>query len=147
MKLPDILSSKGSKGYALTEKHPHDDDGGSLSSEALLGENGIRSRRPKSLSKAYLILLPFVFGLGVVLGFTGLLFFKTTESDLRPLFKTPIPSEVFEKRLKVPFLPDSRYYGDGEAIDEGWKQITKGMPLTCYSTDIDMFSKYKKEES
>ncbi|KAJ5189109.1 Protein of unknown function DUF3328 [Penicillium cf. griseofulvum] len=84
------------------------------------------SHRPKGLSKAYLLLLPFIFGLGLALGFTGLLFFKTPEFVPKIRLKTPIPNEIFDKRVKIPFVPDNRYYGSGDTVDQGWKEITRG---------------------
>jgi hypothetical protein len=136
MKIPSIPSIF-SRGYTrpdtFPEKHPHDDDDGSGSGESLLKETSIPFHRVKGLSKAYLILLPVVFGLGLALGFTGLGFFKMPES-VHIRLKSPIPSEIFDKRVKIPFVPDNRYYGSGDTVDQGWKEITRGKIFYCYLT-------------
>lgn len=48
--------------------------------------------------------------------------------------KTPIPNEVFQQRLKIPFVPDDRYYGSGDATDKAWKEITSGKLVCLHST-------------
>ncbi|KAI2696656.1 hypothetical protein CBS147333_9560 [Penicillium roqueforti] len=119
-----------SRAYTLTsvhdEKHQHVDDDRATSSEALLGDTRLRSHVSRRIYRAYLILLPVVFGLGIVLGFTSVSFFKTPEFVPGLRLKTPIPNEVFEQRLKIPFVPDNKYYGSGEAVDKAWKEITSG---------------------
>ena len=130
MKLQSILSSTMSRAHTLTsvhdEKTQHFDDDRATSSEALLGEARLRYHVSRRIYRAYLILLPVVFGLGIVLGFTSLLFFKTPEFVPGLRFKTPIPNEVFQQRLKIPFVPDNTYYGSGDAVDKAWKEITSG---------------------
>ncbi|KAJ5971426.1 uncharacterized protein N7479_001344 [Penicillium vulpinum] len=75
---------------------------------------------------AYLILLPVVFGLGIVLGFTSLSFFETPGFISGQHLQTPIPNEIFKQRLKIPFVPDDKYYGSGDAANNAWKDITSG---------------------
>ncbi|CAI7657601.1 unnamed protein product [Penicillium crustosum] len=130
MNLASILSSTMSRGYTTTgvydEKDRPVDDNRSTSSETLLGETGLRPHTSKRLSSAYILLLPVVFGIGIVLGITSLSFFKRPEFVPGLRLKTPIPNEVFQQRLKIPFVPDNRYYGSGDATDKAWQEITSG---------------------
>ncbi|KGO46258.1 Protein of unknown function DUF3328 [Penicillium expansum] len=130
MKLPSILSSTMSRDYTLAdvydEKHRHVEDAQSTSIETPLGGTIIRPFVSKRLCRAYLILLPIVFGLGIVLGCTSLSFFKRPEFVPGLRLRTPIPKEIFQQRLKIPFVPDNRYYGSGDAVDKAWKEITSG---------------------
>ncbi|CAI7591320.1 unnamed protein product [Penicillium glandicola] len=117
------------RGYTPTglydEKTRHADDD-TTSNETLLEETRLQSHISHRISRAYLILLPVVFGLGITLGFTSISFFKAPEFVPGLRFKTPIPNEVFQQRLKVPFVPDNKYYGSGDAVDKAWKDITSG---------------------
>lgn len=138
MKLPSILSSTISRSYTTTgvydEKDRHVDDNRSTSSETLLGETRLRPHASKRLSRAYIFLLPVVFGLGIVLGLTSLSFFKRPEFVPGLRRKTPIPNQVFQHRLKIPFVPDDRYYGSGDATDKAWKELTSGKLVCPYFT-------------
>lgn len=138
MKLPSILSSTMSRDYTLAdvydEKHRHVEDAQSTSIETPLGGTIIRPFVSKRLCRAYLILLPIVFGLGIVLGCTSLSFFKRPEFVPGLRLRTPIPKEIFQQRLKIPFVPDNRYYGSGDAVDKAWKEITSGKPVCSYYT-------------
>ncbi|KAG0154605.1 hypothetical protein PDIDSM_173 [Penicillium digitatum] len=109
-----------------SEKYRHADDAQSRSSETLLGEPKSRYLVSKRLSRAYIILLPTVFVLGAALGFAGLSFFKRPEFVPGVRLKTPIPNKIFQQRLKVPFVPDNRYYGSGDSVDKAWNEITSG---------------------
>lgn len=138
MKLPSILSSTMSRSYTTTgvydKKDRNIDDNQSTSCETLLGETRHRPHASKRLSRAYILLLPVVFGLGIVLGLTSLSFFKRAEFVPGIRLKTPIPNEVFQQRLKIPFVPDDRYYGSGDATDKAWKEITSGKLVCLHST-------------
>lgn len=127
-----------SRGYTTTgvydEKDRPVDDNRSTSSETLLGETGLRPHTSKRLSSAYILLLPVVFGIGIVLGITSLSFFKRPEFVPGLRLKTPIPNEVFQQRLKIPFVPDNRYYGSGDATDKAWQEITSGKLICPYFT-------------
>lgn len=117
-----------------SEKYRHADDAQSRSSETLLGEPKSRYLVSKRLSRAYIILLPTVFVLGAALGFAGLSFFKRPEFVPGVRLKTPIPNKIFQQRLKVPFVPDNRYYGSGDSVDKAWNEITSGKLVLffCY---------------
>lgn len=42
-----------------------------------------------------------------------------------------MPDVVFAPRVKVPFVTDLGYYGSGNRVEKGWKELTQGIEPGC----------------